>query len=386
MASSTPSASARFKVLIDSLFDQFGRAFQEAGWSVQREPVGGPEGYVADFVLERKPHRYVAELRVAREARRPELPALLADAYVRAQAGARAHGAKPLAVVGAPAISDEWSAFLADHAARFFGKAAWGIIDGRGRLELHGPGLEGFRRRPRTLPLTPSRQPPDVFSDRGQWMSKILLAPDLPEHLLEAPRGPVSGPSDLAELAEVSVPSASRFLSRLEELRYLNRSNGVTLVRRERYLADWRRASRFVGVERSCRWRGPSRRPFAEVLLEHAEAGFRACFGLFAACERLGLGFVRGAPVHLYVDDSSDLVLERLGLAPASKGERVDLFVREPMFFESIFRGAVERDGVPVADVLQCWLDVADHPVRGAEQAERIWKRVLQPQLIERWA
>jgi hypothetical protein len=36
-----------------------------------------------------------------------------------------------------------------------------------------------------------------------------------------------------------------------------------------------------------------------------------------------------------------------------------------------------------VADVIQCWLDVADHPVRGAEQAERLWERVLQPHLVE---
>jgi hypothetical protein len=27
--------------------------------------------------------------------------------------------------------------------------------------------------------------------------------------------------------------------------------------------------------------------------------------------------------------------------------------------------------------VLQVWLDVADHPARGASQAEEIWRRVL---------
>jgi hypothetical protein len=46
---------------------------------------------------------------------------------------------------------------------------------------------------------------------------------------------------------------------------------------------------------------------------------------------------------------------------------------------ESLFRGAVRPDGVPVADVIQCWLDVSSHPARGAEQAAFIWKRVLGP-------
>jgi hypothetical protein len=32
-----------------------------------------------------------------------------------------------------------------------------------------------------------------------------------------------------------------------------------------------------------------------------------------------------------------------------------------------------------VADIIQVWLDVSNHPARGKEQAEQIWKRVLAP-------
>jgi hypothetical protein len=35
------------------------------------------------------------------------------------------------------------------------------------------------------------------------------------------------------------------------------------------------------------------------------------------------------------------------------------------------------REGVPVADILQVWLDVAAHPARGAAQAEEIRRRAL---------
>jgi hypothetical protein len=44
-----------------------------------------------------------------------------------------------------------------------------------------------------------------------------------------------------------------------------------------------------------------------------------------------------------------------------------------------VFRASVVRDGVPVADILQVWLDVGAHPARGEEQAEEIRHRVLAP-------
>jgi hypothetical protein len=39
---------------------------------------------------------------------------------------------------------------------------------------------------------------------------------------------------------------------------------------------------------------------------------------------------------------------------------------------------------VPVADILQVWLDVGSHPARGAAQAEQIRRRVLAPILEKR--
>jgi hypothetical protein len=34
---------------------------------------------------------------------------------------------------------------------------------------------------------------------------------------------------------------------------------------------------------------------------------------------------------------------------------------------------------VPSSDILQVWLDVSQHPSRGKEQADLIWRRVLAP-------
>ncbi|AJG18971.1 hypothetical protein [Cupriavidus basilensis] len=40
-------------------------------------------------------------------------------------------------------------------------------------------------------------------------------------------------------------------------------------------------------------------------------------------------------------------------------------------------RGDVFRDGIPVADVIQTWLDVSAHLARGAEQAAELEHGIL---------
>ena len=55
------------------------------------------------------------------------------------------------------------------------------------------------------------------------------------------------------------------------------------------------------------------------------------------------------------------------------------MLLRVARFPESTFRGAVRRDGVMLADVIQVWLDVLNHPTRGKEQAEHIFRKMLRP-------
>ncbi len=75
--------------------------------------------------------------------------------------------------------------------------------------------------------------------------------------------------------------------------------------------------------------------------------------------------------------------LERLGLSLADPGPSPDVYIRVPAARESVFRGAVRRDGVPVSDALQIWLDAGAYPARGPEQANMIYRKVLQP-LVEK--
>jgi hypothetical protein len=102
----------------------------------------------------------------------------------------------------------------------------------------------------------------------------------------------------------------------------------------------------------------------------------RACLGLFWEAESLGCCFVHGVPPFFYLENLDRGVLTRMGLSPEAAERRPDLFVPVPVFRESVFRAAVVHDSVPVADLLQVWLDVSSHPARGGEQAEEIRRRV----------
>lgn len=114
------------------------------------------------------------------------------------------------------------------------------------------------------------------------------------------------------------------------------------------------------------------------------KAAPRACLGVFAAADALGLGFVHGVPPHLYIEKLGPAALQPLGLSMEAVNEPPDVYVRVPASRESLFRGAVSREGVPVSDVLQVWLDISAHPARGAEQSELIYRRVLRPLLGKR--
>jgi hypothetical protein len=71
--------------------------------------------------------------------------------------------------------------------------------------------------------------------------------------------------------------------------------------------------------------------------------------------------------------------MKDLGLSGNRREEQADIYIRIPGNHESIFRGAVRNDGVPVCDILQIWLENAQHPSRGREQADIIWRKILAP-------
>jgi hypothetical protein len=218
-------------------------------------------------------------------------------------------------------------------------------------------------------------------------MLKVLLAPLLPEDILRAPRRKYRNASDLAAASEVSVMSAFRFVRQLRQEGFLDRNDEpLRLVRRKELLRRWQAAHLRGAPELPLRWIIPAKSQLAAALHSYhvqpnkkSEPAPRACLGLFAAAESLGFGCVHGVPPYFYLESLDRDVLSRMGLSPEGAEQRSDVYVRIPAFRESVFRAAVVRDGVPVADILQVWLDVSSHPARGEAQAEEIRHRVLAP-------
>ena len=348
---------------------------------------------------------YAIEVKTAPEGRADRLVPLWAQACLEASRAASDHPTSspaPLAIVAAPEIAPRAAEQVLQFAATYAPNVAAGVVDLAGLRRFRGPGLGDLDAPPEHAPRrrrarrheTPSTSGA-LFSDLNQWLLKVLLAPELPEGLLTAPRDRYSSTSQLARAAGVSVMSASRLVQQLERDGYLDAdAPHLTLVRRDDLLRRWAAAAELRPV-REVRMRYLlAADPAAD--LRRVVRDERACLALFAAADALGLGFVDGVPPYVYVPR---LDAPRSGgapaawkhLTPAAPGEAPDVIVRQAPAPQSVFRGAVraralDTDDVPACDVLQVWLDVSAHPARGREQADLIRRRTLAPLFGEQTA
>jgi len=280
-------------------------------------------------------------------------------------------------------------AYLRDYARSFAPDVQCAALDFDHGLELiQGDFTEDLftaheaRRRFRRERATPVRAAKrrHVFSDLNEWLIKVLIAPRLSEDLLTAPRNSFTSSTELADMAEVSQPSAWRLLKQLTNQGYLRKEGHSFELMRVRELMDrWGTAAREQS-EVGAVWLLPQGdhvrqlRDAVKKSVEHEQEA-RLALGLFAACDALGLGIAEGVLPHLYVEDLEQL--ESLGLSLASSGEQPHVLARVPRSPESLFRARVFPDGVPTTDVLQCWLDLHTYPARGIEQADYLWSRTL---------
>src|SRR5712691_6299521 len=164
--------------------------FEKAGWRVERQPkrqrseldliVRRPDGVV-----------YAVEVKAAVEGRRDRLVPLFSQAVLQSLHGA-GQNAAPLAVVAAPKISQGAAEQVLKFAKHYAPDAAAGVIDFEGLRLFRGPHLEELNAEAphkSSIASKSRRVSGHLFSDLNQWMLKVLLASELPENLLSAPRG-----------------------------------------------------------------------------------------------------------------------------------------------------------------------------------------------------
>lgn len=349
--------------------------FEKAGWRVRRprRPDSG-----GDFLVQRNGVIYVVEIKAAPEGRADRLVPLFAQAVLQSVRAA-GQNAAPLAIVAAPKISPRSAKQVMKFAEDHVADAAAGVIDFEGFAMFRGPHLKELNARGRHVPKSMQRsvrESGQLFSDLNQWMLKVLVAPELPDALLSAPRGHYDNASQLARAANVSVMSAFRFIQRLSQESYLDESApNLSLVRRKDLFRRWQALSLRSAREVPMRFvlaGDPS------VQLGRMLGSGRACLALFAAANALRLGFVEGVPPYVYVQriHPADLASWK-NLRACEPGEFPDVIVRQAPAPQSVFRGMVWPEGMAACDVLQVWVDIAGHPSRGREAAELIRQRVL---------
>jgi hypothetical protein len=353
------------------------QAFANAGWDVRRQP--GRQGG-GDLLVRRGRNSYIVEVKAGPEGRADRLIPLWAQACLQAKhAAGERH--MPLAVVAAPKIGPRAANQVLDFAKQYSGNdVGVGVVDFAGLRLFRGEHLDGLDSedvRSTAAEFAIPKEGTDLFSDLNQWLLKVLLAPELADNLLAAPRGRYHNASQLARAANVSVMSASRFVRQLERLGYLHESSGyLTLVRRDELFRRWEASVLSRGAKEIPMRFALRREPKGE--LKRMLGSGRACLGLFAAADALGFGFVHGVPPHVCVQRlTPQAIAAWKNVVPVEPGEPPDLILRQAATPQSLFRGVVRVDGLPVSDVLQVWLDVSSHPSRGREQADLIRQRVV---------
>ena len=381
--------------------------FRRAGWRVREQ---SPVDRAADIIADSGDKKFIVELKRSAEGRRDRLVPLLSQAILQAQAAAQqfSESAVPLAVVASRHIPESVAEQVKQFAMSHAPNVGIGVIDSEGFRLFQGFGLEKFNSarsaHPRLGLPVQSELSSYLFSDLNQWMLKILLGANIPESLLFIPRSQYRSGRQLARAADVSVMSASRLIRQLASDGFLDdRKDSLRLVRIDELMRRWRAANFGNAREIPARWiipsgkdqllsavrsysssmdakRSQAQRPKVGRLMQSAP---RICLGLFAAAEQLGFKFVYGVAPHLYLERLHADALRQLGLSIESAAERPDVYIRVAENKEAVFRSVVRHEDVPVSDILQVWLDVSNHPARGREQAEQIWKHLLAPSILK---
>jgi hypothetical protein len=321
---------------------------------------------------------------------------LLSQAILQAQRyAAEVKGSKPMAVLYVEQAPESMFKKVIGFMDAYRPSAAIAIVtpEGLGLVRWNDKGPCEIKSPQRSTPRNMARHPGargttppkmfNLFSDLNQWMLKVLLAPDIREDLLNAPRNRYRSGSELANAAQCSQMSASRLLQHLRQEGFLDEyTSGLRVVRRQELFKRWRAAAMRSSPEIPMRFtvRAAVQQQLKALLQSDR---VQTCLGLFSAADALGMGHVSGVPPCVYVPKLSgfanNLHNPAWAMVTLYPEAAPDLTVRQAMAPEATFKGAVRQGGILCADIIQVWLDVSNHPSRGQEQADHIYNTVLLP-------
>lgn len=350
-----------------------------------------------DLVLRSGTDRILVSAKQLGAVRREDLLGRVALSVLELRRHAKGDDAL-LVVIAAPKVSprmcEDANRFLKDHAPDVslivldddWTRVVHGMRFGVGELQHH----DDTGNKP-----TVSRGATRIFADKNAWMLKVLLARDLPATFWGGPKARVDSVGQLALVAQVSQPHASRFVSTFEELDFVRKTKeeGIVVVRRAELLRQWmehEQLSRRPRIYLRSNFGKPD--SFEELFDTETVASARATSMIkgrarpevqppftpvaagFEACRRMGLLVTEPPPLpELYAVGGFDPLLGAFDLDQCDARDAHFCALKADGHGTAVVRGSIANAGaVRCVDVIQAALDVSSHAARGREQAEHI--------------
>ena len=353
------------------------------------KPVGGQHECA---LYRRSGDCYAVEGKSMSLYRSADFRAMIGDAILRFRASSLS--ALLLLAVRFGRMGGKAEADLLEYAKLYAPDLCWLLIPDNGDAVLHLAGQED-QAIPGDIPTDLNSVPKQesgsrsLFSPKSQWLWKLLLMPGIEGRYWNGCESRPRSVSELVLCSGVSQPSVSSFLGRAERLGFLKRDAGLlTVINHRELLEDWMYASKHMrrqvfGVRPL--YKEPSDEALLRQIREYSSRSQQdkavppVVVSSHLACHLLGVGRSNQRTAQLHVTGRSvSEVMEALDLVPAAERQAALEIVTDGLS-DSVHRGCVRVDGVPVVDALQCYLDVRLSHARGFEQSEYIYERVLRP-------
>src|SRR5213594_3592950 len=257
--------------------------------------------------------------------------------------------------------------YIGPQSARILKDNNLGFVDLSGNCYLAFENVliekEGKRNvRPSTRPLR------SLFAPRATRVVRVLLAEPQRAWRLE----------ELAKAAQVSLGHSHNVMSRLEDLRWVerDREQRIHLGKPFDLLQAWCESYTYRANEIASYFvpERANRRLMADVARAATAEGRRYAFTLSA-----GLSLVapqpRLAALHCYLEGDPAPVAAALGLRPAAETDGA-LHLLSP-YDPGVFYGVLEKAGLKVVSLPQLYVDLVGYESRGAELAEHLRREAM---------
>jgi hypothetical protein len=341
-----------------------------------------------DIVLKSGKRLLLVEAKVAGAYRSMVYPALIGDLILRAkQLSDDVSNVDIMLALLVKQINEKAVNDLERYAAEYLPSLNWFLIDEHGNGEAC---LNGKRYKPFVGRLivhydeqsSAARSQARLFTPSSQWLLKLLLLPGIDPRYWGGPHDRPKSIVKLAGAAKVAQSLASSFVKRFEEAGYIKRKDGEPIVVRHRdLLEDWFYALK-LEARNGAAMRSMHGEPLEKIIEKipiryGGQAVQPAIVGYHFACHLHGVGRSNVRSAMIYARSPSQEVVEDLGLVPdESESPSLWLVSRD---IKSVVKGYVIAGGIPVCDILQCYLDVRASRARGQEQADYILENILLP-------